>query len=97
MNTKTLPWWTWVLPLVVLMAGTLASLPFAIDQGIYWIYFPINLGIAMSLWWGPRVLAAVFVNGLLAAYLLGLPRYYLYPLYALPETFEVFVRLDARA
>lgn len=91
MNNKLLPWWTWVLPLVVLVLGTLLSLPFAIEQGIYWIYFPINLGVVMSLWWGPRVLIAVFLNGLLAATLLELPKTYFYPLYALPETLEVFI------
>ncbi|KYG60872.1 hypothetical protein AZI85_10445 [Bdellovibrio bacteriovorus] len=91
MDTKRLPWWTWVLPFVVLSLGTWASLPFTSIQGVYWIYFPINLAVAMTLWWGPRVLIAVFLNGLLAAPLLDLPRPVLYPIYAVPETLEVFM------
>ncbi|KHD88143.1 MAG: hypothetical protein OM95_10225 [Bdellovibrio sp. ArHS] len=91
MNKKRLPWWTWVFPFAVLALGTWASLPFTSIQGIYWIYFPINLAIPMILWWGPRVLIAVFLNGLLAAPLLDLPRPVLYPLYAVPETLEVFM------
>lgn len=92
MNTKRLPWWTWVLPLVALMTSTLASLPFvATNYGIYWIYFPINIGIIMALWWGPRVIAAVYLNALFAITLLKLPNLFLYPLYAAPETLEVFL------
>lgn len=91
MNTKRLPWWTWPLPFFILLAGTLVSLPFATNQGVYWIYFPVNLGVAMSLWWGPRVLAGVYINALIAAYMLSLPRPYLYPLYAIPETLQVFI------
>lgn len=89
MSEKQLPWWTWALPFLVLLGGTLLSLPFRVEQGIYWIYFPVNLGIIMALWWGPRVFVAVFINSLIAVSLYGLPRPVLYPLYALPETLEV--------
>ncbi|MBV2168143.1 MAG: response regulator [Bdellovibrio sp.] len=90
MNTKRLPWWTWVVPFLVLILATLASRQFVVAQGIYWIYFPVNIAIAMSLWWGPRVLIAVYLNALFAAPLLGLPNPLLYPIYAVPETLEVF-------
>lgn len=89
MNKKQLPWWTWILPFFALLVGTLLSLPFRAEHGIYWIYFPINLGIIMALWWGPRVFVAVFINSLIAIFLYELPRPALYPLYALPETLEV--------
>jgi len=79
------------LPLAVLLAGTFSSLPFTTDQGVYWIYFPINLAIPMVLWWGPRVFVAVYLNGIIAASLLGLPKVYFYPIYAIPETLEVFI------
>lgn len=59
------------------------------SQGIYWVYFPINVGVIMALWWGPRVFAAMFLNALVAISLFGLPNPILYPLYALPETLEV--------
>ncbi|ASD63433.1 ATP-binding protein [Bdellovibrio bacteriovorus] len=89
MNQKQLPWWTWVLPFFILLGGTFLSLTFKISQGIYWIYFPINFGVIMALWWGPRVFAAVFLNALVAVSLFGVPRPTLYPLFALPETLEV--------
>lgn len=92
MNTKRLPWWTWILPLVVLAIATLASLPFvATNYGIYWIYFPINVGTIMTLWWGPRVIAAVYANAIFAIILLNLPNFSLYPIYAIPETLQVFM------
>lgn len=92
MNKKRLPWWTWLLPLALLMVSTLASLPFvATNYGIYWIYFPINVGTVMTLWWGPRVIGAVYLNALFALNLLHLPNIFLYPLYAIPETLEVFM------
>lgn len=93
MNTKVLPWWTWVAPFAVLALGTILSLPFFTTVGIYWIYFPINLGIVMALWWGPRVLLAVYFNALLAFFLIKLPNPRIYPLYAIPETMEVLLAL----
>lgn len=47
----------------------------------------------MSLWWGPRVLISVFLNALIATYLLGLPYRQIYPIYALPETVEVLLSM----
>ncbi|WP_413942853.1 ATP-binding protein [Bdellovibrio sp. HCB-162] len=91
MDTKRLPWWTWILPFLILLAGTFSSLSYTTNQGVYWIYFPINLGVIMTLWWGPRVLIAVYLNGLIAAGLLHLPHIYFYPIYAIPETLEVFM------
>ncbi len=88
-TSSTLPWWTWVLPLPVLLLGTLASVPYIIAPGIYWFYFPINLGIVMTLWWGPRVLPVVYLNALLSAPLLSLPNPLFYPIIAIPEVLEV--------
>ncbi|XGC79607.1 ATP-binding protein [Bdellovibrio bacteriovorus] len=90
MNTRRLPWWTWVVPFIALPLATMLSLPFATNK-LYWIYFPINIGVVMALWWGPRVLIPVFLNALWAVQLLGLPKTYLYPLYAIPETLQVFI------
>ncbi|MEN0059270.1 MAG: ATP-binding protein, partial [Bdellovibrio sp.] len=91
MTKNNFPWWTWLLPLAALVVATLASLPFTTPEGLYWIYFPVNLGTIMALWWGPRVLVPVYLNGLLAAALLNLPHPWLYPLYAFPETLQVFL------
>ncbi|MGZ3775631.1 MAG: ATP-binding protein [Pseudobdellovibrionaceae bacterium] len=92
MNKKRLPWWTWVLPFCVLVLATLMSLPFVeTNYGTYWIYFPINVGVIMALWWDARVIVAVFLNALFAMTLLKLPHLLLYPIYAIPETLEVFL------
>lgn len=92
MNKKSLPWWTWVVPIFALVGSTLLSLPFVeTNFGIYWIYFPINVAIVMALWWGARVIPAVVLNALFALTLLKLPNPVLYPLYAVPETLEVII------
>lgn len=91
MENKLLPWWTWILPFLALVASNFLSLPFNTSHGVSWIYFPTNLGIVMALWWGPRVFLPVFINGTLTAYLLKLPHPEVYPIYALPETLEVFI------
>lgn len=91
MSRKQLPWWTWVLPFFVLLGATYLSLPFKLSQGIYWIYFPINLGVVMSLWWGPRVFAAVFANALISLYLFKVPQPFFHPLFAAPEVMEVIL------
>ncbi|GEM_PF-1679015 len=88
MNIR-LPWWTWVLPLFILLVATWISAPFAISQSTYWLYLPVNLAIVMSLWWGPRVLVATFLNALVALYVLKIPNPMFYPIYAIPETLQV--------
>lgn len=93
MTQKTLPWWTWIVPLPILLLGTLLSLPYFMEVGIYWIYFPVNLGIVLALWWGPRVLASVYINSIVALFIIELPHPQLYPLFALPETIEVILSL----
>lgn len=89
MENKKLPWWTWPLPFFIFLLGTFASLPFSQELGVYWVYFPINLGIIMAMWWGPRVLVSAYLNGIISGFLLNLPHPSYYPLYAIPETLEV--------
>ena len=87
---RKLPWWTYLLPLLICHLGTRASLAFEFSPGVAILYLPIPLGIAMIQWWGPRVLLGVFVNAVLSAGLWGLTQTALYPIYALPETLAVF-------
>src|ERR1041385_552415 len=89
-QSKKLPWWTFVLPLLICHLGTQLSLHFQFAPGVAILYLPIPLGMAMALWWGPRVLIGVYLNAVLCAGLWALPKVALWPLYALPETLAVF-------
>lgn len=91
MHEHTLRPWTWVLPLIVLLLATYASLPFITENKLFSFYFASALTLPMALWWGPRVLFAAFFNSLLACVLLNLPTPHLYPLFALPTTLEAFI------
>ena len=68
-----LPWWTWVAPAVLCHAGTQVSTHFQITVGTAILYLPIPLALVMIQWWGPRVLAGLFLNALLCSHLWGLP------------------------
>lgn len=67
-----LPPWSWWLPLVLLHLGSWLSLPLQPVQGITLWYLPFGLGLVFMLWWGWRVLPAVFLNTLLSAPLANL-------------------------
>ncbi len=84
-----LPRWTWVAPLPIFHLGTWLSVWFQIAPGTSLWYLPITLGFALVLWWGPRVLPALWLNAALSAGLWGLDQWWYWPLYALPETIEV--------
>jgi len=85
----SLPWWTWLAPFVLCQLGTRLSLVFEIGSGVSLIYLPITLGLAMTQWWGGRVLLGLYLNAVLSAGLWGLSRAWLFPLYAWPETAAV--------
>jgi len=87
--TKTLPWWTWILPGLVCHLGTQMALHFEIAPGTAIWYPPIALSMVMINWWGPRILLGLYVNAMFSAGLWDLPRWYFWPLYALPETANV--------
>lgn len=84
-----LPWWTWVIALPLFHLGTLASLQYQTATGTSAWYWPVALAAPLVLWWGPRVLLALWLNATICASLWGLERWWLWPLYALPETCEV--------
>ncbi|MCY1276853.1 PAS domain S-box protein [compost metagenome] len=83
-----LPTWTWWLPLVLLHLASWLSLSTRLSDGIAFWYLPLPLGLVFVLWWGPRVLPAVYLNALISAPLWGLG-WSLGPLYALPETLAI--------
>src|SRR5262245_41794717 len=87
-NNKSLPWWTWILPLFISNIGTWLSIWFKADPGTSLWYLPTSLGIVMVYWWGPRALLGLYLNAVLCAPLWDLSWQWA-PLYALPETIEV--------
>ncbi|MDO8695956.1 MAG: EAL domain-containing protein [Pseudomonas sp.] len=80
-----LPTWTWWLALPLLHVATWLSLSSQYLGGIALGYLPFGLGLVLSLWWGPRVLPALYLNALLSIPLWGLDWHWA-PLYAVPET-----------
>lgn len=83
-----LPSWTWWLPLPIFHLGTWISLATRLNDGVALCYLPLVLGLTLCLWWGPRVLPALYLNALFSVPLWGLPWQWA-PLYALPETAAV--------
>ena len=89
-DAPPLPWWTWVLPFFIANLGTWLSIWFKTDPGASLWYLPTAFGIVMAYWWGPRILLGVYLNAVVCAPLWDLPWQWS-PLYALPETIEVWL------
>ncbi|WP_415754224.1 EAL domain-containing protein [Pseudomonas leptonychotis] len=83
-----LPLWTWLLPLPLLHLTTWLSLATQFTDGAALWYPPFALALVLTLWWGPRVLLAVYLNAMFSIPLWGLEWQWA-PLYALPETLGV--------
>src|SRR5262245_7444172 len=88
---RRLPWCTWLVQAVVCHLGTQESLHFEFAPGVSISYWPIPLALVLSLWWGPRALLGLYLNAVFSAGLWDLPRWQLWPVYALPETLAVGV------
>ncbi|MBB2493958.1 sensor domain-containing protein [Aquipseudomonas ullengensis] len=80
-----LPLWSWWLPLPLLHLGTWLTLALGTVGGVALGYVPFALGLACVLWWGPRVLPAVYLNALFGALLWDVP-WPLAALHGVPET-----------
>ncbi len=87
-TSDRLPNWTWWLPLPIFHLATWISLATRLNEGVALCYLPLVLGLAFCLWWGPRVLPALYLNALISVPLWGLSWQWA-PLYALPETAAV--------
>jgi PAS domain S-box-containing protein len=88
---KPLPGWTWWLPFLILHAGTWLSINFRVSPEIAVMYLPVPLGIALVQWWGPRVILSVYVNAIISAGMWGFSKWYLWPVYGLPETLIILL------
>ena len=86
------PWYiTLPVALLIFHLGTRASLYFTVAPGTALWYWPIPLGLILIQWWGPKVLLPLYLNAVLSAGLWGLPQWQFWPVYALPETGQVFL------
>ncbi|OEC36790.1 PAS domain S-box-containing protein/diguanylate cyclase (GGDEF) domain-containing protein [Pseudomonas cuatrocienegasensis] len=83
-----LPRWTWWLPLPLFHLATWLALASQFADGAALLYVPFALALVLCLWWGPRVLPAMYLNALLSIPLWGLDWQWA-PLYAIPETVGV--------
>ncbi len=82
-----LPWWTWVIPIIVLHIGTEISLQFKYTAGVSDIYLPTALSVVMINFWGPmRIIPAMYLNAFLSTGLWGIKEFYQWPILAIPET-----------
>jgi diguanylate cyclase (GGDEF)-like protein/PAS domain S-box-containing protein len=85
---ERLPFWTWLLTLPLFHLATWLSLATQFTHGAALWYPPFALALVFTLWWGPRVLLAVYLNAMFSIPLWGLEWQWA-PLYALPETLGV--------
>src|SRR5688572_27161242 len=92
---SNLPWWTWLVPILLIHLGTEISLQFKYAQGVSDFYLPTSIALVLIQWWGPaRVIPALYINAVLSTYLWGIPteRWFDWLLYGIPET--VFIILS---
>jgi signal transduction histidine kinase len=91
-DTNKLPWWTWVVGLLVLQTCSLISAQFESDSGILAIYLPTAIGIILVNWWGPwRVIPLVYFSGVLGSFYWNVQEIELWFLFPLPETLMIFL------
>lgn len=92
-NVKvTLPWWTWLVPVLVIHITGHLSLLFKYDQGVSTLYLPTAVAIVMVNWWGvARVIPALYIVATLNTYYWGIAEYWLWPILAAPEAIAVLI------
>lgn len=92
LNERALPWWTWVVGLLILHIGSQISVQFKIDDGISAIYLPTAFGIILVNWWGPwRVVPLVYINAVVSSFLWNIPEISNWFLFSIPETLMVLI------
>ena len=87
-----LPWWTWVVPIIIFHIGTEISLQFKYTAGVSDIYLPTALSIVLINFWGPaRVIPAMYINAVLSTGLWGIKEFYQWPILSIPEVLFAFI------
>jgi len=86
-NKNSLPWWTWVLPIIIFHLGSEVSALFKFAPGAAYYYLPTTMSLIFVNWWGPkRIVPAVYINAVLSAHLWDITEWYYWLLFAIPET-----------
>jgi diguanylate cyclase (GGDEF)-like protein/PAS domain S-box-containing protein len=80
--------WTWLLPLPLFLITTWVSLATPFNDGVALWYLSFALGLLLVVWWGPRVLLAVYLSGVFNSIFMGLSWQWA-ALNALPETLAI--------
>lgn len=87
-----LPWYiTLLIAFLIFHLGTRASLYFSVAPGTALWYWPIPVGLILIQWWGPKILLPLYLNAVVSAQFWELPQQQFWPIYALPETGQVFL------
>ncbi len=91
-KNKSLPWWTWVLPIILIHIGTEISLQLNYAHGVADHYLPTAISIILINWWGPlRVIPAMYINATISTGMWGIDNVSQWPIYAIPETMFTFL------
>jgi hypothetical protein len=91
-ETKQLPWWTWVAPFVVIHLASQISLAFKYDQGVSTFYLPTAIAIVLINWWGFwRVLPAMYIVVTLNTYYWEVADWRLWPVFSASEVIGVII------
>lgn len=89
-ETKQLPWWTWLAPIVAIHLASQISLAFKYDQGVSTFYIPTAIAIVLINWWGFwRVAPAMYIVVTLNTYYWDVTDWRLWPVFSASEVIGV--------
>jgi PAS domain S-box-containing protein len=81
--------WPWVIALAVCFVTTRVSHLFKTPGGSNQIDITLAIAIVMALWWGPRVVIGVYLNGFISAAILVIPFDATWFIAGIPQTIAV--------
>src|SRR5882762_3177366 len=91
-DSKSLPWWTWIAPLLLLEVSDQLSLLFKYSESYSAFYLPTSVAFVLIHWWGPaRVLPWIFTIGSLNSWFYDTQNLWLWPIFGAVETTAVFL------
>ncbi|TXI68103.1 MAG: GHKL domain-containing protein [Cyclobacteriaceae bacterium] len=91
-ESRQLPWWTWLAPFVVIHFASQLSLVFKYDQGVSTFYLPTAIAVVLINWWGFwRVVPAMYIVATLNTYYWGVEDWHLWPVFSASEVIGVTI------
>ncbi len=91
-KSKSLPWWTWIAPFLIIETGDQLSLLFKYSEIYSAFYLPTAIAFVLINWWGPaRVLPSMFIIATLNSWFYDLQNLWLWPVFGAIEAFAVFL------